>query len=291
MDNSSESCYYYAITDEGILQTGKEEIRMDFVSRVKSSAPPEGQFELFWLGQAGFVCKTAGGKLIVIDPYFSDYVQRIIPEEGLGFKRLSPPPCNADDLSIDALIISHEHGDHFDVDAMPLMLKNERMHVYTNKVVYAELLHMKVPETRLHLMEKGMSLLLWEELRLTAVDCDHGDLTPEALGFILDFSFTKVYYAGDTAYSPDRLEAAIQAKPEVALLPINGAYGNLNGITASRYAALLQSKVCVPCHFWTFPLHNGDPQEIIENLPKQAKNCSLQLLCQGEGFRYGSASV
>lgn len=264
---------------------------MNFVRNVKDSAPPEGQFELFWLGQAGFICKTAGGKLIAIDPYFSDYVQRIIPEEGLGFKRLSPPPCHADDLSFDVLLISHEHGDHFDMDAMPSLLRNERMRIYTNPVVYAELRNMGVSETRLHCIKKGQTLPLWEGLCLTAVDCDHGELAPEALGFLIDFSFAKIYYAGDTAYSPDRLKAAIQAKPEVVLLPINGAYGNLNGISASQYAALLQAQVCVPCHFWTFPLHHGDPQEIIDHLPKLAKNCTLRLLCQGEGFQYGSKNA
>jgi len=264
---------------------------MDFVRRVMDSAPAEGEFELFWLGQAGFVCKAPGGKLLAIDPYFSDYVQRIIPEEGFGFKRLSPPPCRADDLPFDALLISHEHGDHFDVDAMLAMLKNERMHIYTNKVVYAELLGMGVPEARLHPLEKGRSIPLWEGLRLTAMDCDHGELAPEALGFLLDFSFGKLYYAGDTAFTPDRLKAAVQAKPDVAILPINGAYGNLNGVSAAQYAALLQAKVCVPCHFWTFPLHHGDPQEIIDHLPKLAKNCVLRLLCQGEGFRYGCEGV
>jgi len=259
---------------------------MDFVSRVRDSAPIGNQFELFWLGQAGFVCKTAKGKLIAIDPYFSDYVQRLLPAEGLGFKRLSPPLCRADDLLFDALLISHEHADHFDADAMPAMLKNERAHVYTNKVVYAELQGMGIPEARLRLLEKGRSLPLWDELTLTAVDCDHGALAPEALGFLLDFSFAKIYYAGDTAYSPDRLQAAIDARPEVAILPINGAYGNLNGVTASQYAALLGAKVCIPCHFWTFPLHHGDPQEIIEHLPEIAQDCALRLLCQGEGFLY-----
>jgi len=170
---------------------------------------------------------------------------------------------------------------------MPAMLKNERTHVYTNKTVYGELQRMGVPEARLHPLEKGRTLTLWDGLRLTAVDCDHGALAPEALGFLLDFSFAKVYYAGDTAYSPDRLQAAVEARPDVAILPINGAYGNLNGVTAARYAALLKAKICVPCHFWTFPLHHGDPQEIIEHLPKAAEGCALRLLCQGEGFRFG----
>jgi len=259
---------------------------MDFLRRVRNATPEQGQFDLFWLGQAGFLIKTAEGRIIAIDPYFSDYVQRAIPEEGLGFKRLSPPPCRAEEIPFDALLISHEHGDHFDVDSIPAMLESGRTHVYTNKVVYAALLDMDVEEDRLHCMQKGESLDLFGEARLTAVDCDHGELAPEALGFLLDFSFAKVYYAGDTAFTPGRLQAAFDAKPDVAILPINGAYGNLNGVEAARFAGLLCTKVCVPCHFWTFPLHHGDPQEVIEYLPKLAKDCALQLLCLGEGYHY-----
>lgn len=71
-------------------------------------------------------------------------MERLIPEEGLGFKRLMPPPCEAGELDTDVLIISHEHN-------------------------------------------------------------DHGALAPEALGFIWDFRFSRLYYAGDTALTLSRL--------------------------------------------------------------------------------------
>ena len=71
---------------------------------------------------------------------------------------------------------------------------------------------------------------------------------------------------------------------EAAILPINGAFGNLNGKEAAEYAGLLKCKICIPCHFWTFPLHHGDPQEIIEHMGESAPDCRLMLLCQGESF-------
>ena len=103
---------------------------MDFVKLVKEAQPAEGQVALFWLGQAGFLMKTASGRTIAIDPYFSDHVMRT--ENNIGFKRLTPPLCEADDIEFDVLLISHEHGDHFDIEAIGPMMANGKTQVYTN---------------------------------------------------------------------------------------------------------------------------------------------------------------
>ena len=255
---------------------------MDFVSRFQASAPGAGEVALFWLGQAGFLIKTPSGRAIAIDPYFSDYVMHSIPEEGLGFKRLSPPPCGADEIAFDALLISHEHGDHFDQESIEAMMKPARTEVYTNVTAYETMKGMPLDLTRIHVLKKGEPVKL-PDCTLTLLDCDHGELAPEALGFMLDFGFLKLYYAGDTALTPERLAAPISMKPDVAILPINGAFGNLDGAQAAKYASMLGCRVCVPCHFWTFLLHYGDSQQIIDALPDAAPNCELCLLCQGEG--------
>ena len=254
---------------------------MNFVQSYAAAAPAEGQAELFWLGQAGFLIKTAAGRAICIDPYFSDHVMRT--ENNIGFKRMSPPPCAADDIVFDVLLISHEHGDHFDIEAIGDMMKNGKTQVYTNVTSAARMEKLGLDMSRVHVLKKGEKVQL-DDCTLLPVDCDHGALAPEALGFILDFGFTRVYYAGDTALSYDRLAVPMEIRPEIAILPINGAYGNLDGYMAAEYAGKLGCKVCVPCHFWTFPLHHGDPQQIIDTIGEKAPDCRLQLLCQGESF-------
>ena len=253
---------------------------MDFVRRVNETRPAAGKVALFWLGQAGFLLKTASGQIIAIDPYFSDHVMRT--ENNIGFKRLTPPPCAADAIEFDALLISHEHGDHFDVEAIADIMKNGRTQVYTNAPVAEGMRKLGMDMARVHVLEKGAPVEIGD-CRLLPVDCDHGTLAPEALGFVLDFGFTRVYYAGDTALSYDRLRVPMELRPEVAILPINGAFGNLDGRQAAEYAGRLGCKICVPCHFWTFPLHHGDPQQIIDTIGACAPECRLQLLCQGEG--------
>ena len=255
---------------------------MKFMDRVRGTQVEKDSAAVFWLGQAGFLIKTAEDRQIVIDPYFSDCVERLIPEEGLGFKRLMPPPCEAGELDTDVLIISHEHNDHFDVDAVGDLIK-AKTEVYTNCIVAEALGKMGFDQSRIHVMKKGEKIEL-SEFSILPVDCDHGALAPEALCFILDFGFSRLYYAGDTALTLSRLQVPVKLQPEAAILPINGAFGNLNGKEAAEYAGLLKCKICIPCHFWTFPLHHGDPQEIIEHMGESAPDCRLMLLCQGESF-------
>ena len=251
---------------------------MHFIETVQNTVVKEKEIAVFWLGQAGFLIKTHSGKQIAIDPYFSDCVEQI--EKLRGFKRLMPPPCQAQELSLDVLIISHEHNDHFDVGAIRDLVR-EKTQVYTNSVVAAQMLKMGFSESQIHTLQKEIPNYL-EDFTLLPVDCDHGSLAPEALGIILDFGFSKLYYAGDTALTPERLHTPIKLKPDVAILPINGAFGNLNGTQAATYAGMLHCKTCIPCHFWTFPLHHGDPQEIIDCIESEAPDCRLVLLCQGE---------
>lgn len=253
---------------------------MNFLDKLHSNMA--GKLEIYWLGQAGFLIRTKEGKQIAIDPYFSDCVERLIPEEGLGFKRLMPPPCRPEDLELDILIISHEHNDHFDVDAIFSLVK-EFTHVYTNTPVAESMREMGFDMSRVHVMEKG-TLLECGIISILPVDCDHGELAPEALGMILDFGVTNVYYAGDTAWNMERLRVPMERKPEIAILPINGAFGNMDGVQAAQFAGRLGCKVCIPCHFWTFALHHGDPQQIIDAMKTEAPECSLVLLCQGEAY-------
>ncbi len=257
---------------------------MEFIQRVRETDVTAGKVAIFWLGQAGFLLKTHEGHTVMIDPYFSDYVERIIPEMGLGFKRLMPPPCRADEVRADVLLISHEHADHCDADAMPLMAANGHTRVFANTTAAAQIEAMGLAGVQLTVIGRGESVRVLPECTVRAVDCDHGELAPEALGFLLDFGFETVYFAGDTALTPARLTAALDAKPDVALLPINGAFGNLSGTQAARYAAMLRCKTLIPCHFWTFPLHHGDPQELIDAMPAEAPDVKLHLLCQGESY-------
>ena len=224
---------------------------ISFIDRVKAA---EGE-TLFWLGQAGFLMKTADGKRIAIDPYMSDYTEKMCGTP--GYKRLNPPLCDAEELCIDALLISHEHEDHLDLDSMAAFFAYAPMQVYCSAPTYRKLEAWGADMARVHLLEMNVPVMLCGGVELMPLDCDHGPNTPDALGFLLTLPSGKtVYYTGDSSLSPERLQ----------------------------YAAMLGCKKCMPYHFWTFANHHGDPGLFLEALPKYAPGCEPVLLCHGEGL-------
>ena len=164
---------------------------MDFVKLVKETQPAQGQVALFWLGQAGFLIKTASGRTIAIDPYFTDHVRYTLND--IGFKRLTPALCGADEIEFDVLLISHEHGDHFDTEAIGPMMANGKTQVYTNTPSAVEMEKMGLDMSRIHVLKKGEKVNLLGECELLPVDCDHGELAPEALGLMMDFGHARIY--------------------------------------------------------------------------------------------------
>jgi L-ascorbate 6-phosphate lactonase len=257
---------------------------MDFLKKLATVNPAENEIVLAWLGQAGFLIKTHNEKIILIDPYLTDYVNRILQaENGQAFKRMTAPLFESGDIQADMLLCSHEHQDHLDIDALPGLLKNKTMKCYTNITSIGELKKNGIDTDRFTVLGKDETVET-EEFTLTALDCDHGELAPAAQGLMLDFGFIKVYYSGDTGYNKSRLASAITSKPDLALLPINGAFGNLNAEEAAQFAADLEAKLCIPHHFWTFPAHAGPlgtPKDALEAFPKFAPGCTLYLATPG----------
>jgi len=105
----------------------------DFSVRVLTQPVCPDQLGVFFLGQAGFLLKTAEGKLIAIDPYLSDCCQRYF-----GFKRLMPRILEPNDLQLDTLLISHAHYDHFDPDSVPALLSSGKTKLVAAKDVKVE---------------------------------------------------------------------------------------------------------------------------------------------------------
>ena len=59
---------------------------MKFVKMLEA-VPAPGHIHLYWLGQAGFLIKNSIGKVILIDAYLSDYVEKTDKIDKLCSKR------------------------------------------------------------------------------------------------------------------------------------------------------------------------------------------------------------
>ncbi len=242
-----------------------------------------GSLALIWLAQAGFVFKTPAAKIIYVDPYLTDSVQRLLPEYGLGFKRLTPSLIEPQEVEADYVISTHSHQDHLDVDALPIMARNPRACFIGAPDCRAAYLDAGLPDSRFAILHQDETLDL-PGFQLTGVYADHGSLAPDALGLWFNFDGLRVWVVGDTAYRPERWGAQFAQNPDLLIPPINGAFGNLNEVEAARLAGDAHARWTLPCHFWMFPLHQGNPLRFLEACQQHAPETKPLLLTPGEVY-------
>lgn len=235
----------------------------------------KGKVAVFWLGQAGFLFRTADGILVAVDPYFSDCCERYS-----GFKRLMPKLMNADDVKVDLLITTHAHYDHFDVDSIPVMLANGDTHLIAAEDGRAECQRLVLPPAQISYLKCGDE---WQDRGacIKAMPCDHGELAPDALGILLVISGKRIYITGDTCYRPDLFENPELKDVDLLILPINGAFGNLNEAEAAQTVKQICPKLAIPCHFWNFAEHGGNPGLFAEQMKENASEIPFELMPMG----------
>lgn len=251
-----------------------------FANAVLSSRP--GETCVFSTGQAGYILKSASGQLLAIDLYLSECVERL--EGHPGFKRLLPQILNPSDIEFDVVVCTHEHLDHFDIDAVPQMLANKKTKLFCSVDCdqLVEQTNLSYCANQITYVKPGGSATVGD-FHLEFVNCDHGTGAPDAVGVVVEVDGKRVYEAGDTCLRLDRVdEIAGFGQLDALIAPINGAYGNLNENECAQLAAALQPKVTIPCHYGMFASHHGDVGKFYEAMGDQG----LPSLIMRQGERY-----
>ena len=243
---------------------------------IETDAVEQNCLAIYWLSQAGFVLKGTSGKVVYIDPYFSDVVERLF-----GFKRMMACPIPPEEVVADLLICTHEHLDHMDVDALPIVAKNSRVRFAGPIECIKEFHKMGIPTDHCILLEEGKQISL-DGIHLHVVFADHGDLAPDAVGVMVEMDGVKVYHTGDTAYRPAEFEPVVNLHPHVLLPCINGRYGNLNAHEAALLTQSVNPQLVIASHFWMFVEHDGDPAGFLEDCSKLAPAVQSIVMKPGE---------
>jgi L-ascorbate 6-phosphate lactonase len=247
---------------------------------ILTAAAPEASVRMWWLSQAGFAFKTPAGKVIYVDPYLSDAVERLF-----GFKRLSLSPIAAEEVRCDLLILTHEHADHLDPDALPAIAKNNPQCRFAGPSGCAEGLAAAgiPPERRIELAPNAVCDL--QAVVVHAVPADHGDYSPSALSLVLDFDGIRILLTGDTSLRLGLLQPLFDLRPQAILPCINGVFGNMNHIDAARLIQQAKPHYAIPCQYWTFAEQGGgDPAGFIHACNHFCPEVQALLLKPGEAF-------
>lgn len=241
-----------------------------------------GCLAIYWLSQAGFAFKSPSNRIVYIDPYFSDVVERMF-----GFKRMMPCPIAADEVDADLIVCTHEHLDHMDIDGLPVVAKNPRVHFAGPIECVKEFRKMGIEQERCILLEEGSDTTL-NGISIKAVFADHGELAPDAVGVVVEMDGIRVYHTGDTAYRPAQFEPAISMHPHVLLPCINGRYGNLDAHQAALLTQAVSPQVAIASHFWMFVEHDGDPAGFLDDCSKLAPRTKAMVMKPGERLLFKS---
>jgi L-ascorbate metabolism protein UlaG (beta-lactamase superfamily) len=195
---------------------------------------------LWWLGQSGFLIAWEGRHL-VIDPYLSDsltakYAGTETPHLRMTRRVVAPEALDF----VDAVASTHAHTDHLDPETLPAILARGATLVCPARIADVARERSGVePAT----VAEGEAVEI-AGFRIEAVPAEHPG--PHCVGYVVSAGRYRVYHSGDTEAVPD------VAPVDVALLPINGKLGNLDGIRAARAARRIGAGVAVPCHFAMF---------------------------------------
>jgi L-ascorbate metabolism protein UlaG (beta-lactamase superfamily) len=206
---------------------------------------------LTWLGHSAFRLDTSGGKRIYVDPFLNG--------------NPTCPENERDPERADIVAVTHGHGDHVG-DTVDIAKKHG-----STVVAIVELSgwlgKQGVDESKLPGPNKGGTVDV-DGVTFTLVNAFHTGSAPdgsyggEPAGLVVTTEDGKtLYFAGDTCLFGDMQLIGRVYRPDVAIVPIGDHY-TMGPKEASVAIELLGVKRVVPCHWGTFPVLTGTPDQL-----------------------------
>jgi L-ascorbate metabolism protein UlaG (beta-lactamase superfamily) len=244
-------------------EKGPERVKIETSNQWQELAPDQTNYAV-WVGHATYLINN-GDINILTDPIFS---KRASPIGFAGPKRMIPPAMQLNDLpKIDAVVVSHNHYDHFDIWSLKKLYK-----------LNPETIFMIPVGDKKKLIKAGIKNVVemnwWESLKVSNTTFH---FTPvqhwskrglfdrnKSLwgGWFMQTDALALYHAGDTGYSNDfKTTYERLGAPDYSFIPI-GAYdprwfmkdSHVNPEEAVQIALDLRSPYSFGMHWGTFIL-------------------------------------
>jgi L-ascorbate metabolism protein UlaG (beta-lactamase superfamily) len=213
---------------------------------------------LTWLGHAAFMLGSDRGKRIYVDPF------------------LTGNPKTPDDEKepdrVDVICVTHGHGDHVG-DAVELSQRFPQAEVIAIVELKSWLGEKGANVGSVPGLNKGGSIEL-DGITYALVNAFHSSATPdgsyggEACGLVVRLEEGRtIYFAGDTCAFGDMQLIRHLWEPDYAALPI-GDHFTMGPREAAVAIDMLGSPRVIPCHWGTFPVLRGTPEQLQQEAPE-----------------------
>ncbi len=199
---------------------------------------PAGDLVITFIGHASLMFEYQD-RLVYIDPVMqiADYTQ--MPKA-------------------DAILITHEHGDHLDPVAIEKISKPETG-IFLTKLCFDKLKKGTVCPNGGYFIAAGFPVETIAAYNTSGVRGNGKPYHPkgEGNGYVISFGPLKVYVAGDTELNA---EMSKLKNIDIAFLPIGLPY-TMDPSLAVEAAKLLKLKILYPYHF-----NNSEPESVLRSL-------------------------
>jgi L-ascorbate metabolism protein UlaG (beta-lactamase superfamily) len=265
------------------------------------AANPVRGVVLWWLGQSGFLIKSATRR-VLLDPYLSDSLTRKYEHTDKPHVRMTRLAIAPGRLrAIDVVTSSHNHTDHLDGETLAAVFAaNPNLEFVipeANRDFVADRLHCERAWPR-GLCDGGSITI--GDVAIHAVPAAHTEIDRDEegrckyLGYVVRVSGVTIYHSGDTLVYPGMAELLRPFAVDVALLPINGnraerqVAGNMFGDEAARLAHEIGAKLVIPCHYDLFEFNTESPALFVETCqalvqPYRVLECGERLAIDAVG--------
>ena len=274
------------------------------IEQIDRTELPPNAVALWHLGQSGFILK-GDGKVVYLDPYLSDFLERFTQGRPDHDPRRFKPPLEAEDITnADVVFGSHYHYDHIDPGAISGIARSSpQARFVVPSPARAPLLDLGVPEERIHCPPCDEPQTIGG-VGFISIPAAHEsfDRDPERgypyRGYIVELGGIHVYHAGDCVPYDGLAERLQRQGVDIALLPINGRdyfrlergfAGNFTCREAAELAATIGCGLLVPMHFGMHMANTERPGYLVDYLAEHFPTQKFHIMTPGERVMYVKA--
>jgi L-ascorbate metabolism protein UlaG (beta-lactamase superfamily) len=248
-----------------------------------------------WVGHSTILINLFGYRILT-DPVFGRRVGVSLGFSQVGIPRHIAPALKLEDIgSIDLVLLSHGHMDHFDLPSLK-KIANANTKIITAKGTSGLL--KRLPFAEVFELGGKDSLTIDENVTIQAVPVKHwGNRFPwnhsyGYTGYLIECNNTRIFFPGDTAYTPDFRWLQEVGEIDLAFMPI-GAYSpdafqrhHCTPEQAWKMFLDTGAKRLIPIHWNTFVLSQEPIEEPLERLLEAAGEEKDRIVLTEHGQTY-----